>query len=369
MLALRAWALRVLSGEIEVPPPDAPPAAARAVLDRERCALPLVAKLGSGLSPVIQQQALRDTQLTLIRDAPLGGLAQLGRERSIPVVVLKSAAQGTRLPSLDLDVLVQTKDVQGTLAHLSRLGYQSVSGYIDAMEIHRAHVPARSRPGDIIVEVHFDLGDGMPLGDETWSRLRPHLSHAGLFRLPAERHAWHVLWHSVIVHTHRRGELGDLLLIAEALSDLDSAGRSWLEAQVAAHPGAGALQRALRMADGLRNGSTPPDEFRAVAAAQYRLRVTRGFHYLPARMAKQLEAQWFELVEGGALGGLSRKLVLSEDIPSARPWLYRLERAAPWLTRAGRVAARAAVFIVTLPFAQRLSRVSLEDVRCSTPDA
>jgi hypothetical protein len=86
-------------------------------------------------------------------------------------------------------------------------------------------------------------------------------------------------------------------------------------------------------------------------------------------MAKQLEAQWFELVEGGSLAGLWRKLVLGEETLSARPWLYALERAAPWLTRAGRVAARAAVFTVTVPFARRLSRASLEDARGSTSDA
>jgi hypothetical protein len=186
--------------------------------------------------------------------------------------------------------------------------------------------------------------------------------------LPAERHAWHVLWHSVVVHTHRRGQLGDLLLIGEALNDLDAGGRSWFESQVSGHPGAAALRRALRMADALRSGRVPPDEFRAVAAAQYRLRITRAIHHLPGRMAKQLEAEWFELVEGGSVAGLWRDLVLAEHTPSARPWLYALERAAPRLTRAGRVGARAAVFMVTVPIAQRLSRVSLEDAHRPLPE-
>jgi hypothetical protein len=231
------------------------------------------------------------------------------------------------------------------------------------------HVPALGRPGETMVEVHFSLGDGLPVDGPMWEAIRPHPVHIGISRLSAERHAWHLLWHSAVFHPDRRGQLGDLLLIAEALSDLDSAGRRWLETQVAAHPGAGPLQRTLQMVDALRAGSTPPDEFRAVAAAQYRLRVTRAIHRLPARLAKQLEAQWFELVEGGGLAGLWNRLVLAEDIPSARPWLYALERAAPWLTRACRVAARAAVFIVTLPFARQLSQVSLEDARRSTPDA
>jgi hypothetical protein len=341
----------------------------RVLLERERCASSLAARLGVAGPPAIHQAALQDTQATLARQAPLGELARLGRERGFPVVALKSAAHATQVPSLDLDVLVPEARLTETIQYLAAKGYKGLRGRVAAREIQPMHVPALGRPGEMMVEVHFSLGDGLPVDEAVWQALRPHPVHAGICRLSPERHAWHLSWHSAVFHPDRRGQLGDLLLIAEALSDLDSVGRSWLDAQVAAHPGSGPLQRALRMADALRSGDTPSDEFRAVAAAQYRLRLTPAVHHLPARMAKQLEAQWFELVEGGSLAGLWRKLVLGEETLSARPWLYALERAAPWLTRAGRVAARAAVFTVTVPFARRLSRASLEDARGSTSDA
>jgi hypothetical protein len=173
----------------------------------------------------------------------------------------------------------------------------------------------------------------------------------------------------VVVHPHRRGQLGDLLLIAEALADLDPAGQAWLEGQVRAHPAAEPLGRALRMAEGLRDGVRPADEFRAVAAAHYRWRTTRALAFLPDRLAKQLESLWFERVEGERVGPLWDRLVLTDGAPSARPWLFAVERAAPGLTRAGRIAARAAVFALTLPLATLLARLALTDARRQTPDA
>jgi hypothetical protein len=142
----------------------------------------------------------------------------------------------------------------------------------------------------MMIEVHFELGDGVPMADQLWNRLRPHAAHPGVYRLPAEHHAWHLLWHSVVVHTHRRGQLGDLLLLAETLSELDTPGRAWLEQRVRNHPATAPLLRALRMADGLKLGTAPADEFRAVAAAHYRLRTSRALSSLPARARKQLEA-------------------------------------------------------------------------------
>lgn len=369
MLAVRTWALRVLSGKVGLAAPELPATAMRAVLDRERCALPLSGRHGSAVPPGVQEQALRDAQVTLIREAPLAELGALGLKRGFPVVALKSAAHATRVPSVDLDVLVPEERLAETLAHLEGLGYRSTRGYLDAIEIHNVHLPARGRPGELIVEVHFDVGDGVPVDDRMWSRLRHHPSHGGVFRLPAERHAWHVLWHSVVVHPHRRGQLGDLLLIAESLNELDPAGRTWLEEQMRAHPGAVPIGRALRMADALRIGGFPTDEFRAVAAAHYRLRTSRLLGHLPARAAKQLEQQWFDLVEGEGVGPLWRRLVLTEGTPSARPWLYSLERALPWATKAARTVVRAAVFMVTIPIAMVLSRLAQEDARHPAPGA
>ncbi len=363
MLAVRDWALCVLSGKGVPSVPELSLPAMRAVLDRERCALPLAGRLGSAVPPAIQEQALRDAQVTLIRQAPLAELGRLGQERGFPVVALKSAAHATRVPSLDLDVLVPQAQLAQTIDYLERQGYRSGSGYLDTMEIHNVHLPARGRPGDLMVEVHFDVGDGLPVDDRMWGNLRPLASHSGIFRLPAERQAWHVLWHSVVVHTHRRGQVGDLLLIAEALDELDPPGRAWLEAQVRGHSGAVPLGRALRMADALRIGTTPTDEFQAVAAAQYRLRTSRLFGRRPARAAKQLEAQWFGLVEGEGVARLWRRLVLTEGSKSARPWLYALERSLPTVTRAARTALRAAVFGLTLPIAILMSRVTRADVR------
>jgi hypothetical protein len=322
--------------------------------------------LGSTVPPAIQQQALGDTQAILARQAPLDELTRLARERGFPVVALKSAAHASRVPSLDLDVLVPEARLGETSQFLEARGYRGLRGHVAAREIHPMHVPAVGRPGETLVEVHFNLGDGLPVDGPMWEAIRPHPVHVGISRLSAERHAWHLVWHSAVFHPDRRGQLGDLLLIAEALSDLDSAGRSWLETQVAAHPGVGALRRTLRMADAFRKGGTPQDEFRAVAAVQYRLRVTRALHRLPARLAKQLEAQSFELVEGGSAAALWRQLVLTDGAPSARPWLHGFERTAPRLARSARVTVRAAVFMLSFPVARVLSRLGARDAAAAT---
>jgi len=369
MLAARAWALRVLAGGSVGSPPDLPAGELRALLSRERCALPLASRLGAAVPAAVQNQALRDAQVALVREAPLGDLARFSRDHGVPVVALKSAAHTTRMPSLDLDVLVPEEHLAAVVEYLDARGYRSTRGYLELRDLHHVHLPARGRLGEMMVEVHFALGDGLPVDQRIWLALRAHPSHPGMSRLPADREAWHLLWHSVVVHPHRRGQLGDLLLIAEALGDLDEAGRAWLRARVRAHPAAEPLGRALRMAEGLRGGAVPVDEFRAVAAAHYRWRTTRALALLPDRPAKQLETLWFELVEGERLGPLWDRLVLTDGAPSARPWLFAVERAAPGLTRAGRVATRAAVFALTLPIAAGLTRLSLADARRPAPDA
>jgi acetolactate synthase regulatory subunit len=365
MLAVREWAIRTLVGEGS----SAPSVQAdgyRTVLERERCAIPIVARLGAAAPQAAQELARRHTQVVLAREGALAEVGRIGRERGVPVVALKTAAHRTPIPSLDLDVLVPEARLDELVQELARRGYRGQRGHLAGREVHQLHLPALGRAGEMMIEVHFNLGDGLPLDDRVWETLRPHPVHEGIRRLPPARHVWHLLWHSTVFHPDRRGQLGDLVLIAEALGDLDSPARAWLNDRIEAHPGAGALERALRMVEAIRGMTAPMDEFRAVAAAQYRLRTSSALSRLPARLAKQLEAQWFELVEGGSEAALWRQLVLTDGAPSARPWLHGVERTAPRLARSARVTVRAAVFMLSFPVARILSRLSERDAAAPT---
>lgn len=314
---------------------------------------------------MLRNHALRDSQVVLAREATLTELARLGRERGIPIVALKSSAPSIRLPSLDLDVLVPEERLTEVTEYLRGRDFQGTHGYLEDPELHQLHLPGRARPGEMMVEVHRQLGDGEPVDTALWRTLRPLPAHPGCFRLPAERQAWHLLWHSVVMHPHRRGQLGDLLLIGEALGDLEPGARQALGERIRAPVEAGPLGRALRMAEELRGGVTPEDEFRSVAAAQYRWRTTRALALLPARPAKSLEAQWFPLADGDPIAPLWERWVTAEGARSVRPWLHAIETAAPGATRAVRMIVRASVFTLTLPLALGLSRAARADGRVS----
>jgi hypothetical protein len=355
LLALRAWALRLLAEGSAPPPPAISDALFRVFLAAERVAGPLASRIGPVVPPVLQEQALRDGQVTLLRDAALAEVARFGQEGGFPVVALKSAAHRTRLPSVDLDVLVPADRLGEMAAHLGGSGYRAFRGYAEGPGLHPIHLPGRARPGEMTIELHHQLGDGLSVDDRIWGALRPHPTQTGCYRLPAARHAWHLLWHSIVPHPQRRGQLGDLLLLAESLGELDDPGREWLRSHAASHAHAGRLVRALSMAEGMAGGTRPADEFRAVAAAQYCWRTSRVLQSLPKRPAKMLETVWFDLVDGGTTGDLWSRVVLTDGAASARPWLYALERRAPSATRAGRIVARGVVFALILPAATMLS--------------
>jgi hypothetical protein len=328
----------------------------RLLLGTERCALPLAERLGDRVPEVVRAMATRDSQVVLLREAALAELGGFAAAQGFPLVALKSAAQRARLPSLDLDVLVPPGRLEEMAGFMAGRGYRGTRGYLERRELHRVHIPGRSRAGEMTVEVHHELGDGPPLDQAVWGGLRPHPVLAGCYRLPASRQAWHLLWHSTVSHPHRRGQLGDLLLLREALDDLDDAGRAWLDHEVGTHPAAEVLGRAVAMADGIREGRVPADQFAEVAAAQYAWRSSAMIPRLPARLAKMLEGQVFEMADGGGVRGLWRRLVVADDTPSARPWLYAVQRVLPWVAKPGRLLSRGAVFGVTLPVARRMSR-------------
>jgi Uncharacterised nucleotidyltransferase len=363
LLNLRAWAIRVFSGATPPPVPEVKEQSFRVFLVAERCAGPLANRLGAAATPVMHAQALRDAQVVLAREAALSELARLGKDRGFPVVALKSSALSTRLPSNDLDVLVPEERLAEVREYLSARGFRGTHGYLEELELHHIHLPGRARPGEMTVEVHRQLGDGDPVDARLWQALRPLPAHPGCFRLPPERQAWHLLWHSVVSHPHRRGQLGDLLLIAEALGDLEPAARQSYELRVRAHPDAGPLGRALRMAEGFLNGTAPEDEFSSIAAARYHWRTSRALARLSDRQAKSLNAQWFPLADGGRIAPLWKRWVRAEGKTSIRPWLHAMETAVPAATRAMRMIVRASVFTLTLPLALRLSRVARADAR------
>src|SRR5207245_376978 len=125
------------------------------------------------------------------------------------------------------------------------------------------------------VEVHFGLNE-FELDEAIWSRARPLDQAAGLSRLGSVDYLWHLLLHTVVIHSYRRGALRDVLLIAEAIGDCDAAALGTVERRVSAHPLSRQLGDLLAMARELRAGLPVEDRFRREAAANYVLRGPLG---------------------------------------------------------------------------------------------
>src|SRR5207248_2792575 len=206
-----------------------------------------------------------------------GQLLHIGRlaaAHAIPAIVLKGgvAALTSAAPVdlHDVDVLVRPHDTEQLAALLDQEGFQANGP--DAT----AHLAQRVSPNAVQIEVHFALND-VEVTEAMWERARPLDRAAGLSRLGAADHLWHLLVHSVVTHPHRRGALRDVLLAAQALGGCSPAEVKEVERLIAGYQLCQPLGDVLAMARELRSGLPVQDRFRREAAANYLLRGPLGW--------------------------------------------------------------------------------------------
>src|SRR5690349_21484182 len=222
-LRLRALALQVLSGSSGRPAfPSCSDRTWNVFLRTERCAMALKARLVAAGWPVpdeIKQAATRELQRVLSARGQLQRIARLVSAHGMPAIVLKGGVAALVSPApvdlTDVDVLVRAPDAERLAALLEGEGLHATG------PAGTAHLAQRVAPNDVHVEVHFGLNE-FELDDAIWSRARPVDRVAGLSRLGAADHLWHLLLHTVVIHSYRRGALRDVLLIAEAIGDCDT---------------------------------------------------------------------------------------------------------------------------------------------------
>ena len=364
-LRLRAWALRTLGGA-PAAPPRAPAAAWRLFLAVERCALPLHARLGAGAAGVrlpddaralLRSAATEELQRVMAARRQLQMLGALAARRGWRAVVLKggvaaaesaaaesAADSGAAVDLADLDVLAPPAEGAALAAALDALGYAAVGG-----GEARHHLDERDEPDSLPVEVHTTLHHGgAPTGAGVWARAVPLGGAPGLERPGGADHLWHVLTHSALDHPHRRGGLRDLLLAAAAWRSCSAAERDEVRARAAAHPEHAAMLGALlRTAESLAAGPAAaaaapaaPDPFARVAAASYLFAVLSTRRGIGALLPGVTEIALFSLVGDGAdRRRFWRSAAAPAPPPVHRP-MTRLERAAPRLGAAVRLAAR-----------------------------
>jgi hypothetical protein len=342
-LRLRALALQVLSGCSGRPAfPSCSDRTWNVFLRTERCALALKARLVAAGWPVpdqIEQAATRELQRVLSARGQLQRIARLVSAHGMPAIALKGGVAALVSPGpvdlTDVDVLVRAPDAERLAALLEGEGFRATG------PAGTAHLAQRIAPNEVHVEVHFGLNE-FELDEAIWSRARPVDRAAGLSRLGAADHLWHLLLHTVVIHSYRRGALRDVLLIAEAIGDCDAAALGTVERRVSAHPLSRQLGDQLAMARELRDGLPVEDRFQREAAANYVLRGPLRLRYSRFWMTAFLTALFAQL--GGASDRRLEWATAWQRPPFPSPWglAARLERRWPTLGRWCRTATKVA---------------------------
>ena len=346
-LYLRAAALSVLGGR----EPDWPRLEQcsadswKVFLRTERCALALKARLTGARDAVleparaeIERAATRELQRILSARGQLLRIGRLAAAHAIPAIVLKGgvAALTSAAPVdlHDVDVLVRPHQAEQLAALLDKEGFHSTG------PATTAHLPQRVSPNGVHIEVHFTIDD-IELTDALWNRAGLLDRAAGLSRMGAADHLWHLLVHSVVTHPYRRGSLRDALLIAEALGDCSAAELQQVERLIAGRPLSQPLRDVLAMARQLRDGVPVRDRFRREAAANYVLRGPLGWLGFTRFWSVAFVGALFSQLGSGI--DRRREWATAWNRPDfVSPWEFaaRLERRAPRLGRLCRNAVK-----------------------------
>jgi putative nucleotidyltransferase-like protein len=349
-LRLRATALDLLGGR---PPNSTLPLTGCSdrtwdvFLRTERCALALKARIAAAEREVpdpVEAAATRELQRILSARGQLQDIGQLAATHGIPAIVLKGGVAALSSPApvdvQDVDVLVRPLQAERLAGLLDEEGFRGTG------PAGTAHLAQRISPNAVQIEVHFALND-IELSDEMWSCARPLDGVAGLSRLGAADHLWHLLVHSVVTHPHRRGSLRDVLLAGEALRDCSPAELEDVERRAATHPLASPLGELLTMARELGDGRPVADRFRREAAANYVLRGPLGWLGFSRFWTPAFVSALFAQL-GGMVERRREWVVAWQRPPFSSPWGFaaRLERRSPRIGRWSRTAVKIPRLIV-----------------------
>jgi len=336
-LALRAWALRLLSGQAAGAPPASSAGSWEAFLLAERCAHPLaqaVARAGVELPPHAAQALHRRAEVEVMRI--LSAAAQIHTVRAAAaaegwrVVVMKG---GVLVPDparavdvADLDLLLRPGEGRRLAARLDQgLGYVALQADPDP-RAGMAHLGQRVTPHHVQVEIHERVS-GLDAAEALVERAQPLEGVPGVFRLHPRDHLRHLLEHGVRSHPDRRGSLRDLLLVA---SEAGAGPQLPAEFTDGGQGGAQAVRNTLEMARALADGRAPRDAFVAEAAARYLMLRHLSWWAGSTNFARDL---------GGALATLvahPREYAWLWGLTMSRP----LGAAASYRSRPLRLAAR-----------------------------
>jgi hypothetical protein len=337
-LALRRWALDLLAGAHDPPPPAAGHEGWAAFLRSERCALALSARVGAArlrddpAFAALRASVPAEAKRVLAARAQLATVGAAAARSGWKVAVLKGAAPlalGHDAPDLlDVDLWARPEDARAVAELLDSIGF-APAGRVAANRL-----AVRAAPGAMQVEIHTAV-PWLEEGGAEWERLRP----AGrLWRLAPADHAWHLLIHATEQHPERRGRIRELLLLNAALRDCSGAELAALRERAAARPLGGVLLAQMELAGALyASGEAPRDPFPLTAASGYILGMLHvGFPEWLSWMAWRATAAVVARREGGYsdVGGGTLHL------PSHNPVLAWLRRVAPPAEQAARRLVR-----------------------------
>jgi anti-sigma factor RsiW len=121
---------------------------------------------------------------------------------------------------------------------------------------------------------------------------------------------WDVLVHVTVDHTHRRGRIRDVLLLADAIADCSPDDRDILARRTAAHPAGRAMEAQLTMAQAIGDKTPVVDTFEGVALTNYVVR-GRTRRREPARHARSRTQPRLFAMLGGSI---ERRYFLAQQI-------------------------------------------------------
>ena len=329
---LRQWLLGCLAGQPDREPPRICRAAQRICLEAERCAVPLLRRIGSGVAlPAETRQQIasrceaenRRIQSARVHLETASGIA---REHGWRLVALKgtmaAATTGCELDLVDVDLLLPPESARTFARELDQRGYWPFG------HSHPRHLTQRTNGSLLPVEIHVCLDhDGASLGAEVWDRIRPLESWDGLWRLSATDHLWHLLEHVTVDHPERCGLIRELLLIGVAAVECSDREMEHVRSRVSGHPRGDMMRTTLQMAEDLYGRRLVGDPLAGVTAIAYAVRTV----LLGVPLPRVLEPHVYKWSFGLLLGRAARRR-LWNDI-----WVlsleYSLGRYLGWLER------------------------------------
>jgi hypothetical protein len=283
-LVLREFALTLFARQ--APPPTlvafasgASDAAWSLLLRAEVCAVPLdralqrwpdASALPARVRELISRHAEAELQRIVTARWQLARIDALAAHRGMELCVIKGgvliADDRRGVDVSDIDLVVRPPEVSGVSALLTELGMAPEVGAVE----HDKHLPPFVGGGLLPVEVHVGLRYG-PEMSELAVQLRPLAPYSALRRWTGPTAVLGLVLHTIEHHPHRYGGLRDLLVVAEALSELDGHGRTALQRSIVGLPTRAAIEASIALAERIRHGDPPRDSraMRCVAALKY----------------------------------------------------------------------------------------------------